>query len=375
MVAIMKRVELTSDVVAEVRRFLADEQIPFVEDDVHFDFDPAVVGGVRKRRSREDVGRLAAAAMARASSSSDPVRMYLKEIGTVPLLSAGEEIDLAKRIEAGARASDEIAAIVNADRWTEMSEVASRDLRRAVSDGDRAKSELTSANLRLVVSIAKRYVGRSVPMLDLIQEGNLGLMRAVQKFDHTKGFKFSTYATWWIRQAITRAIADQSRTIRVPVHMVESINRVVRVQRSMAQRLEREPTIAELAAAVDMTEERVQEILQISHQDPLSLDTPVGDEDDTSMGDFIADKGAAPLDVAARKMLALAVHEVLADLSDREAEVVRLRFGLDDGRPRTLEEVGKAFGVTRERIRQIETKTLAKLRHPLRSERLRDYLD
>ena len=374
-VAIMKRVELTSDVVAEVRRFLADEQIPFVEDDVHFDFDPAVVGGVRKRRSREDVGRLAAAAMARASSSSDPVRMYLKEIGTVPLLSAGEEIDLAKRIEAGARASDEIAAIVNADRWTEMSEVASRDLRRAVSDGDRAKSELTSANLRLVVSIAKRYVGRSVPMLDLIQEGNLGLMRAVQKFDHTKGFKFSTYATWWIRQAITRAIADQSRTIRVPVHMVESINRVVRVQRSMAQRLEREPTIAELAAAVDMTEERVQEILQISHQDPLSLDTPVGDEDDTSMGDFIADKGAAPLDVAARKMLALAVHEVLADLSDREAEVVRLRFGLDDGRPRTLEEVGKAFGVTRERIRQIETKTLAKLRHPLRSERLRDYLD
>ncbi len=374
-VAIMKRVELTPDVLAEVRQFLTDGQIPFVEDDVHVDFDPAVVDGVRKRRSREDVGRLAAAAMARASTSSDPVRMYLKEIGTVPLLSAAEEIDLAKRIEAGGRASDEIAALVHADRWTAMSEVVRRDLRRAVSDGDRAKSELTSANLRLVVSIAKRYVGRSVPMLDLIQEGNLGLMRAVQKFDYTKGFKFSTYATWWIRQAITRAIADQSRTIRVPVHMVESINQVVRVQRAMTQRLEREPTIAELAEAVDMTEERVQEILQISHQDPLSLDTPVGDEDDTSMGDFIADKGAAPLDVAARKMLALAVHEVLADLSDREAEVVRLRFGLDDGRPRTLEEVGKAFGVTRERIRQIETKTLAKLRHPLRSERLRDYLE
>ncbi len=374
-VAIMKRVELTPDVLAEVRRFLTDEQIPFVEEDVHVDFDPAIVDGVRKRRSREDVGRLAAAAMARASTSSDPVRMYLKEIGTVPLLSAAEEIELAQRIEAGARASDEVAALVHADRWTAMSEQARRDLRRAVSDGDRAKSELTSANLRLVVSIAKRYVGRSVPMLDLIQEGNLGLMRAVQKFDYSKGFKFSTYATWWIRQAITRAIADQSRTIRVPVHMVESINHVVRVQRAMTQRLEREPTIAELAEAVDMTEERVQEILQISHQDPLSLDTPVGDEDDTSMADFIADKGAAPLDVAARKMLALAVHEVLADLTDREAEVVRLRFGIDDGRPRTLEEVGKEFGVTRERIRQIETKTLAKLRHPLRSERLRDYLD
>ncbi len=374
-VAIMKRVELTPDVLAEVRKFLTDEQIPFVEEDVHVDFDPAVVDGVRKRRSRQDVGRLAAAAMARASTSSDPVRMYLKEIGTVPLLSAAEEIELAQRIEAGAHAADEVAALVHADRWTAMSEQARRDLRRAVSDGDRAKSELTSANLRLVVSIAKRYVGRSVPMLDLIQEGNLGLMRAVQKFDYSKGFKFSTYATWWIRQAITRAIADQSRTIRVPVHMVESINHVVRVQRAMTQRLEREPTIAELAEAVDMTEERVQEILQISHQDPLSLDTPIGDEDDTSMADFIADKGAAPLDVAARKMLALAVHEVLADLTDREAEVVRLRFGIDDGRPRTLEEVGKAFGVTRERIRQIETKTLAKLRHPLRSERLRDYLD
>jgi RNA polymerase primary sigma factor len=374
-VAILGRVELTPDLLAEIRRYFVVEHIPFDDDDVEIDADPAVIDGQRRRRSREDAGRLAAAAMARASTSSDPVRMYLKEIGTVPLLSADEEVELAKRIEAGTNASDRVAELLNSDEWMTLSGQARRELRRAASDGERAKGELTSANLRLVVSIAKRYLGRSVPILDLIQEGKLGLMRAVQKFDYSKGFKFSTYATWWIRQAITRAIADQSRTIRVPVHMVESINHVVRVQRSMMQRLEREPTLSELAAAVELTEDRVQEILQIARQDPLSLDTPVGDEDDTSMADFIADKGAAPLDLAARKMLALAVQEVLADLSDREAEVVKLRFGLVDGRPRTLEEVGKEFGVTRERIRQIESKTLAKLRHPLRSERLRDYLD
>ncbi len=375
-VAIMRRVELTPDVLAEVRQWLSDESIPFDEDeDLDLVSDAPVINGHRTSRSRADASRLAAAAMARASGSSDPVRMYLKEIGRVPLLTSAEEVSLAKRIEAGAAAAAETAELMQSDRWQTIGADRQRQLRRAVADGDRARGELTSANLRLVVSIAKRYVGRSVPMLDLVQEGNLGLMRAVQKFDYSKGFKFSTYATWWIRQAITRAIADQSRTIRVPVHMVESINQVVRMQRSLQQSLEREPTVAELAVAVDMPEEKVQEILQIAKQSPVSLDSPIGEEDDTSMADFIPDEGAAPLDLAARKLLAQTVSDVLDDLSDREAEVVKLRFGLVDGRPRTLEEVGREFGVTRERIRQIESKTLAKLRHPLRSDRLRDYLD
>lgn len=373
--SIMRRVELTPEVLASVRVWLTEAEIPFDDDEPEVSEDAPVVNGHRTRRSRADAARLAAAAMARANGSSDPVRMYLKEIGAVPLLVAAEEVELAKRIEAGAEFATTTRDLIAADDWHTIGRERQRELRRAVADGERARAELTSANLRLVVSIAKRYVGRGVPILDLIQEGNLGLMRAVQKFDYSKGFKFSTYATWWIRQAITRAIADQSRTIRVPVHMVESINQVVRMQRSMMQSLERDPTLAELALAVDMPEEKVQEILQISKQDPLSLDTPIGDEDDTSMADFIPDEGAAPLDLAARKMLAQTVNDVLADLSDREAEVVKLRFGLIDGRPRTLEEVGREFGVTRERIRQIESKTLAKLRHPLRSDRLRDYLD
>ncbi len=386
-VAVMKRVELTPDVLAEVKEFLETSEIPFDDDPI---VDEVVEGadgangaagsaaarnGSVRRGRKIDASRVAANAMARANASSDPVRMYLKEIGKVPLLVAEEEVALAKRIEAGSEAGAKVAQLISADEWATMDRAAQRELRRIVADGDRARGELTSANLRLVVSIAKRYVGRSVPILDLIQEGNLGLMRAVEKFDYSKGFKFSTYATWWIRQAITRAIADQSRTIRVPVHMVESINKVVRAQRAMLQRLEREPTLAELGEAVDLPEEKVAEILRIAQQDPLSLDTPIGDEDDTSMADFIADKGAAPLDVAARKLLAKAVHDVLDELSDRESEVVRLRFGLIDGRPRTLEEVGREFGVTRERIRQIESKTLAKLRHPLRSDKLRDYLD
>ncbi len=376
-VEVMARVELTPEILAEVRHFLTEQEIPFDEEpEVAETEEPAGNGATGGRRHRKiDPARVAAMAMARASGSSDPVRMYLKEIGRVPLLTAEEEVSLAKRIEVGSVAGAEIAELISSDEWHDLDPGRHRSLRRAVADGDRARGELTSANLRLVVSIAKRYVGRSVPILDLIQEGNLGLMRAVEKFDYTKGFKFSTYATWWIRQAITRAIADQSRTIRVPVHMVESINKVVRAQRAMLQRLEREPSIAEIAAAVDMTEEKVAEILRIAQQDPLSLDSPVGDEDDTSMADFIPDKAAAPLDVAARKLLTQAVGEVLSELNDREAEVVKLRFGLIDGRPRTLEEVGKEFGVTRERIRQIESKTLAKLRHPLRSERLRDYLD
>ncbi len=378
-VEVMPRVELTPSVLAEVRIFLTENQIPFDDEtvDAADAGTPAANGaGANGRyRPRRDPAKMAAAAMARASGSADPVKMYLKEIGKVPLLDAGEEVALAKRIEVGAEAAAASAEALTTGQWNGLPADERHRLRRAVRDGDRARQELTSANLRLVVSIAKRYVGRGVPILDLIQEGNLGLMRAVQKFDHSKGFKFSTYATWWIRQAITRAIADQSRTIRVPVHMVESINKVVRAQRALAQKLERDPTLAEIGSEVDLDEEKVAEILRIAQQDPLSLDSPVGDEDDTSMADFIADRGAAPLDLAARKLLEQTVRDVLDDLSERESEVVRLRFGLVDGRPRTLEEVGKEFGVTRERIRQIESKTLAKLRHPLRSEKLRDYLD
>jgi RNA polymerase primary sigma factor len=310
-----------------------------------------------------------------AGGSSDSVRMYLKEIGRVPLLTAQDEVDLAKRIEGGTLAAERLADLEASGRLAELPPGERRRLDRLVQRGERAKSELTQANLRLVVSIAKRYVGRGMLILDLIQEGNLGLMRAVEKFDYTKGFKFSTYATWWIRQAITRAIADQARTIRIPVHMVESINKVHRVQRQMIQELEREPTIEELAEKVDMTPARVREIMRIS-QDPLSLDSPVGEEDDSNLADFIEDQQAeAPAEMAAKMMLHSAVEEALHELNDREKAVVRMRFGLDDGQARTLEEVGREFGVTRERIRQIESKTLAKLRHPHRSQKLRDYLD
>jgi len=307
----------------------------------------------------------------RGGTGTDPVRTYLKEIGRVPLLTAAEEVSLAQRLEAGeaarARLTEEGDALDGSVR---------EDLVLLVADGVEAKKALVSANLRLVVSIAKRYVGRGMLFLDLIQEGNLGLIRAVEKFDHTKGFKFSTYATWWIRQAITRAIADQARTIRIPVHMVETINKVMRIQRTLHQELEREPTVEEVAEKADLSPGRVQEIYRMS-QDLLSLDSPVGSEDDTNLGDFIADARAeAPGEMAIRDLLKAAVDEALADLNERERQVVRLRFGLDDeGQVRTLEEVGKAFGVTRERIRQIESKTLAKLRHPQRSQKLRDYLE
>ena len=301
---------------------------------------------------------------------SDPVRMYLKEIGKVPLLTAAQEVNLAQRIEAGLEAAGRLA--VSNGSLTPLEE---ENLESILGDGLWAKRQLIEANLRLVVSIAKRYVGRGMLLLDLIQEGNLGLMRAVEKFDYTKGFKFSTYATWWIRQAITRAIADQARTIRIPVHMVETINKVTRVQRQMLQELGREPTVEELGAKLGMPPERVREIQRIS-QEPVSLEAPVGDEDDSLLGDFVEDPGAiAPADAAARALLTEAVEEALEQLSERERRVVRLRFGLDDGQLHTLEEVGKEFGVTRERIRQIESKTLAKLRHPTRSQRLRDYLD
>jgi RNA polymerase primary sigma factor len=345
-----------------------------VDDDL--DDEPLDAGARRRARlrggHRPDMAKLGAV---HAGGSADPVRMYLKEIGRVALLTAQQEVELAQRIEAGGEAAERLADLSARGELDQLNRTERRQLRRQVDDGEDAKAALTQANLRLVVSIAKRYVGRGMLLQDLIQEGNLGLMRAVEKFDYTKGFKFSTYATWWIRQAITRAIADQARTIRIPVHMVESINKVHRVQRQMIQELEREPTIEELAEKVDMTPARVREIMRIS-QDPLSLDSPVGEEDDSNLADFIEDQQAeAPAEMAARKMLGDAVVEALDQLNEREKAVVRLRFGLDDGQARTLEEVGREFGVTRERIRQIESKTLAKLRHPHRSQKLRDYLD
>jgi RNA polymerase primary sigma factor len=324
-----------------------------------------------RRRNRLSADR----GLERGAGTSDPVRMYLREIGRVPLLTAVEEVELARRIEDGAEASERLADLDAVGALGDLPADESRAMQRRADDGDEAKSSLIQANLRLVVSIAKRYVGRGMQFLDLIQEGNMGLMRAVEKFDYTKGFKFSTYATWWIRQAITRSIADQARTIRIPVHMVESINRVHRMQRQMVQELEREPTVDELADAVGMSADRVREIQRIS-LDLLSLDAPVGEEDDSYLADFIKDDGAEePLDAATRQMLQEAVKEVLDELNEREKEVVVMRFGLDDEQARTLEEVGKQFGVTRERIRQIESKTLAKLRHPHRSQKLRDYLE
>jgi RNA polymerase primary sigma factor len=289
------------------------------------------------------------------------------------LLTVDDERRLAQLIEEGKIAAEKIDAA--GEDGAKLETIEERMLLRAVKRGERAKSELTQANLRLVVSIAKRYSGRGMQLLDLVQEGNLGLMRAVDKFDYTKGFKFSTYATWWIRQAITRSIADQARTIRIPVHMVEHMNRVTRAKRTMHQELEREPTIDEIAQRVQLEPDKVRELLRYS-QDPLSLDSPVGEEDESNLGDFIQDESADnPADAAARVMLSNAVGEVLNELSEREQEIVRLRFGLDGGQAKTLEEVGKAFGVTRERIRQIEAKTLAKLRHPQRSQRLREFLE
>jgi RNA polymerase primary sigma factor len=305
-------------------------------------------------------------------SAADPVHMYLKEIGKVKLLDGALEVELAERILAGNEAAERLAGFDGGPGESYPGRAADRVL---VRRGQQAKEALIEANLRLVVSIAKRYRNRGLAFLDLIQEGNLGLMRAVEKFDHTKGFKFSTYATWWIRQAITRAIADQARTIRIPVHMVETINKVVWAQRQLLQELGREPSAEEVAGRVDFTIERVREIQRIN-QDTVSLEQPMGDEDDFSLSDLIEDREAVvPDDAAARMMLDDAVREALGHLSPREQDVVRLRFGLEDGKIRTLEEVGKAFGVTRERIRQIEAKTLAKLRRPESAQLLRDYLD
>ncbi len=338
--------------------------------------DPIEVVDPNEVRRRGDrLARLKAGVNAGGPGLSDPVKMYLREIGQVSLLNAEQEVSLARRIESGMHAEERMAELVVSGEIDEVDPVEKARLRRSLRDGQAAKDELTQANLRLVVSIAKRYTGRGLPMLDLVQEGNLGLMRAVEKFDYTKGFKFSTYATWWIRQAITRAIADQSRTIRIPVHMVESMNKVHRLQRQMAQELERDPTVDELAEKAELPTEKIREILRLG-QDPLSLDSPVGDEDDSFLGDFIEDQQVAmPADVATAHSLSEQITESLSELSDREKEVVRMRFGLDGDQPHTLEEVGQRFGVTRERIRQIESKTLAKLRHPHRRQKLEDYLN
>ena len=311
-------------------------------------------------------------------SIEDPVRMYLKEIGKVPLLSAEEEIELAQKMENGVVAREKIAILKKREESGEAEEGTQEEiekLTKEANEGDDAKKRLAEANLRLVVSIAKRYVGRGMLFLDLIQEGNLGLIKAVEKFDYRKGYKFSTYATWWIRQAITRAIADQARTIRIPVHMVETINKLIRVSRQLLQELGREPSPEEIAAEMNMPVERVREILKIS-QEPVSLETPIGDEEDSHLGDFIQDDNVpVPADAAAFTLLKEQLEEVLGTLTEREQKVLTLRFGLEDGRARTLEEVGKEFNVTRERIRQIEAKALRKLRHPSRSRKLKDYLE
>ena len=356
---------------------LSDESIEDHEIKVAKNADAEMASVKSKKKSRVRTSRSRARARGIDASTvmltGDPVRMYLKEIGKVDLLTAADEVDLAMKIEAGLEAGNKLEAAEAGE--IELTRTEKRRLSRVEQVGLEAKQALISANLRLVVSIAKRYVGRGMLFLDLIQEGNLGLIRAVEKFDYEKGFKFSTYATWWIRQAITRAIADQARTIRIPVHMVETINKLVRVQRQLLQDLGRDPTPEEIGAEMDMSADRVREIQKIS-QEPVSLETPIGEEEDSQLGDFIEDSNAeVPPDAASFSMLQEQLAQVLDSLADRERKVIELRFGLVDGHPRTLEEVGREFGVTRERIRQIESKTLAKLRHPSRSSKLKDYIE
>ena len=365
--------DLNADETDAVYQRLVELGVDVVEDEAILEEAPDAIEPEQPAAPEEDRVRARKEVdSALKAPTNDPVRMYLKEIGRVALLTAQEEVSLAMRIDAGLVADEKLREIgPNPD----LSNSGVRKLRWTKRDGMMAKRHLVEANLRLVVSIAKRYVGRGMAFLDLIQEGNLGLIRAVEKFDYTKGFKFSTYATWWIRQAITRAIADQARTIRIPVHMVETINKLSRIQRQLLQDLGREPSADEIAKQMEMTPEKVREIQKIS-QEPVSLETPIGEEEDSHLGDFIEDSEAVvPLERASFKLLQEQLESVLHTLSGREKEVIRLRFGLVDGQPRTLEEVGRKFGVTRERIRQIESKTLSKLRHPSRSQKLRDYLE
>jgi len=356
-------VDVSAEQMDNILQHLQDENIEVVEMVDELDAEEFA----REARSARDEE------LALKAPTNDPVRMYLKEIGKVPLLTAEQEVILAKAIDEGEAATAEIDKAT--DNGRKLSPTRLRELQRTERHGQLAKKKLIEANLRLVVSIAKRYVGRGMLFLDLIQEGNLGLIRAVEKFDYNKGFKFSTYATWWIRQAITRAIADQARTIRIPVHMVETINKLIRIQRQLLQDLGREPTPEEIGREMEFSPEKVREILKVS-QEPVSLETPIGEEEDSHLGDFIEDSDAVvPVDAASFILLQEQLDSVLHTLSEREKKVIQLRFGLTDGHPRTLEEVGREFGVTRERIRQIEAKTLAKLRHPSRSQKLRDYLE
>ncbi|MFF0544570.1 RNA polymerase sigma factor [Nocardia thailandica] len=358
--------ELVEDVADETTEEAAEEAAdePSEKDKASGDFVWDEEESEALRQARKD---------AELTASADSVRAYLKQIGKVALLNAEEEVELAKRIEAGLYAAEKMREFAEAGE--KLSVTVRRDFNWIVRDGNRAKNHLLEANLRLVVSLAKRYTGRGMAFLDLIQEGNLGLIRAVEKFDYTKGYKFSTYATWWIRQAITRAMADQARTIRIPVHMVEVINKLGRIQRELLQDLGREPTPEELAKEMDITPEKVLEIQQYARE-PISLDQTIGDEGDSQLGDFIEDSEAVvAVDAVSFTLLQDQLQSVLETLSEREAGVVRLRFGLTDGQPRTLDEIGQVYGVTRERIRQIESKTMSKLRHPSRSQVLRDYLD
>jgi RNA polymerase primary sigma factor len=356
----LERADLPPDAIDVAVRALAEEGVDIV--DVTQEDDADTEADIRQAE------RGAAAEAGRRAATGDLVRIYLREIGRVPLLTAEDEVELAKGIEAGLFAEEKLGG------GFPLLGAVHGDLELLVGEGVKAKQRLIEANLRLVVSIAKRYIGRGLVFLDLIQEGNLGLIRAVEKFDYTRGYKFSTYATWWIRQAITRAIADQARTIRVPVHMVETINKLVRVQRQLHQELGREATTDEIAAEMGLEPERIAEIQRIA-QEPVSLQSPIGEEE-SDLGDFIEDADAVvPIEAAAFIMLQDQLERVLTELAEREQRIIQLRFGLTDGHPRTLEEVGREFGVTRERIRQIESKTLAKLRHPSRAQMLREYLD